>query len=193
MSAPAPEGTPAAATGAQAAPEGQAPTPAEQAPDPKETVEHWKSMARKSEERAKANAEAAKRLAEIEDQAKTAEQKAAEKAEQIERELAETRAANVRYKAAAVHGISEENFDLLGEGSEEEVLLRAERIGEFEDAVRELDELREKNKQLEEKIQQLTGSGPVPALSPGNPVPDDHAYNPSWFPQLRASSVNTNT
>lgn len=45
-----------------------------------------------------------------------------------DRELEQTRAEAVRYKAAAAHGIGAEHFDLLGTGTDEEVSARAEKL-----------------------------------------------------------------
>lgn len=162
-------------------------TPAEQKPEPKptETVDFWKAKAREQESRAKANAAAASRLQEIEEANKSAEQKAAEQSAQIARDLEAARSEALRYKAAATHRVSEGNFDLLGIGNEEEITGRAQRIGLFEAAIAERD-------QLKAELEALKGvastARPVTQLKPGAPASAvDDSYPASWFPQARKS------
>lgn len=103
-----------------------------------ETVAYWKAMSRKNEDRAKANAEAARRLKEIEDAAKTDAQRAADALAEARREAEQARADADRYKAAAMHGITGDDIDLLGSGPAEEIESRAVRIGQLLKAERDL-------------------------------------------------------
>ena len=184
MTAPAPEATPQGDVVDPAVGAAAASTPVVDPPAQGDTTD-WKAEARKHEARAKENAAAAKRLKEIE-QAQMSE---AEKAAEREREAEQLRTENLRLKAANLHGISDENMDLLGSGSEEEVLARAERLGEFEDAIIERDQLLA---ELETLKTTLGLPQPVTALNPGAPVvPDNTSYPASWFPQIRPAQ-NTN-
>lgn len=153
---------------------------------PSETVDYWKQRARDNEGRAKANADAAKRLAEIEESQKSAEQKAADQAAQVQRDLAEARAETLRYKAAVTHRVSQDNFDLLGMGSEEEITARAQRVGLLEAALSERDQLRA-------ELEALRGAAstprPVDQLKPGAAASGvDDSYPAGWFPQTRKTS-----
>jgi multidrug efflux pump subunit AcrA (membrane-fusion protein) len=103
--------------------------PRPEAPKPTETVDFWKQKAREQEQRAKSNADAARRLQEFEDSQKSEAQRQAEATARAQREAAEARSETLRYKAAAVHGIAPDYFDLLGSGDEETINARAERIG----------------------------------------------------------------
>ena len=162
-------------------------TPVEQKPEAKSPEsDEWKAKAREWEKRAKANADAAKRLQEIEDAQKSAEQKAAEHAAKVARDLEEARSEALRYKAAATHRVSEDNFDLLGTGSEEVITGRAQRIGAFEAALAERDQLRA---ELEALKGATSTPRPVDQLKPGAPASAvDDSYPASWFPQARKPS-----
>lgn len=70
------------------------------APDHKAEAEKWKALARKHEQQAKTNATAATKLAEIEDAKKTAEQKAADKAADLERRATSAELAAMRTDVA---------------------------------------------------------------------------------------------
>lgn len=117
----------AAATDAEDTAPAETPDPAT---DPAAEVEKWKTLARKNEARAKENAAAARRLQEIEDAAKTEQQRLEERAAAAERERDETRAELTRLRVAARHGIGEEDLDLLGSGTDEEIEARARRLAE---------------------------------------------------------------
>ena len=182
MTAPAPEGNaPATDVVDPAVPASTPDAPKAGERTPEEEVAHWKAMARKNEDAAKANKKAADELAQIKASQMSEAEKAAAERKALEVRAQELETQNVRYKAAALHGISEENFDLLGTGTEEEVLARAERLGEMEDAVLELAQL---------KAAQAAAStaantpGPVPALRPGTSSTEDTEYPAGWFPSL---------
>ena len=165
-----------------APPEGQQQGSQQQTPPPAETVEFWKQKSREQEARAKANAEAAKELEKIKEGQKTEQQKQQEAAEQAAREAAEARAETARWKAAAANRVSEENFDLLGTGTEEEINSRAKRVGTLEAAAAELAEIK---KQQGEQPPPTPPSGAVKGLTPGAPQQADSSYPADWFPQLK--------
>lgn len=91
-------------------------------------VEKWKALARKNEARAKENAEKAKRLDELEEASKTEQQKLADAAELARKEAAETAAELAKLRAAVKHGLSDDDLELLGTGTAEEIEARAERL-----------------------------------------------------------------
>lgn len=59
---------------------------------------------------------------------KTEAQRLADSAAAAQREAETAKAEAIRYKAAATHKIGAEHFDLLGTGTEDEVLARAEKV-----------------------------------------------------------------
>lgn len=170
--------------------------PAAPTPDPKptETVDFWKTKAREQEQRAKANAKKAADFDAFQESQKTEQQKIADRAAQAERERDEARTDGLRYKAAAKHGITEdEDLDLLGSGDEETIEKRAARIGEFS-------ALRKENESLRAQLEAATGKPvpsngrPVEALKPGaTPVPpttpSDDSYPASWLPPSYAPTT----
>ena len=94
-----------------------------------EYVAKLRREAAKYRTEAKANADAARRLAEIEEAGKSEAEKAAERAEAAEREAAQARREALRYRVAAMHGISGEDAELFLTGDDEETLVRqAERL-----------------------------------------------------------------
>lgn len=97
-------------------------------PDLSAEVEKWKALARKNEARAKENAEKALRLDEIEEANKSEQQKLAEAAEQSKREAAETAVELAKLRAAVKHGLNDDDLELLGTGTPEEIEARAERL-----------------------------------------------------------------
>ena len=111
-------------------PAGETPVevPAVDAPDPAAEVEKWKALARKNEARAKENADKAQRLDALEEANKTEQQKLADAAEKARKEAAETAAELAKLRAAVKHGLSDEDLDLLGTGTAEEIEARAERL-----------------------------------------------------------------
>jgi hypothetical protein len=98
------------------------------APDLSSELEKWKALARKNEQRAKDNSEAAKRLAEIEESQKTEQQKLADAAELARKEAAETAVELAKLRAAVKHGLNDEDLELLGSGTPDEIEARAERL-----------------------------------------------------------------
>lgn len=102
----------------------------DQSADTANEVEKWKALARKHEGQAKANADAAKRLAELEDAQKSEAQRLEERAAAAERERDEVRVELTRLRMATRYGIAEDDLDLLGSGSDEEIESRAKRLAE---------------------------------------------------------------
>lgn len=189
MTAPAPEAAPAtpAATADVVDPAVPTANGTQTAnPPAQEDKTDWKAKARDWENKSKANKAAADELAALKAAQMSDAEKAAKAQKDLETEREALRNENIRYKAAITHGISDANLDLLGSGSEEEVMARAERLGLLEDAAAELAAL---------KSQQTAANtpGPVPALTPGSPngTPDT-SYPASWFPSLRTSEPPTN-
>ncbi|WP_344287161.1 DUF4355 domain-containing protein [Streptomyces synnematoformans] len=141
---PPPAAPPPAPAAAPAPPPAAAPPNGGQ-PEPQDweaEAEKWKALARKHEKqhlgalgfKSKDEIEdlraAAKKYAEFEEAQKTEIEKATDRAQQYEQQLAAERAANARLMAAATHGIPPELIELLGSGSHEEINARAEVLAE---------------------------------------------------------------
>lgn len=112
-------------------PEAPATTPetkAETEVDWQAKYEEMKRHARTWEDRAKANEEAQKRLSEIEDANKTELQKAQERAEAAEKELASSRTESLRHKVAAEKGVP---VALLTGNDEDALTAQAEQLLAF--------------------------------------------------------------
>jgi hypothetical protein len=90
----------------------------------------WKALARKHEQQAKANAEAARRLKEIEDAQKSETEKLTEALDAARSDATTTKTELARLKAAVKHGLSEDDLDLLGTGTPEEIEERAKRLSD---------------------------------------------------------------
>jgi hypothetical protein len=128
--------TPNAGNGDQNAgstpPAGQAATPpagqGNQDPPKPPAETDWKSEAQKWEKRAKDNADAAKRLADIEEANKTEEQRRSEALAAAQKTAQDNAAEAARLRLAIKHGLSDEDLDLLGTGSDDELETRAKRI-----------------------------------------------------------------
>lgn len=112
------------------APDGETHEPVEepQTPDLAAEVAKWKEFARRNEARAKENAEKAKRLDELEEASKSEQQKLSEAAAQAREEASATAVELAQLRAAVKHGLSDEDLDLLGSGTPEEIDARAERL-----------------------------------------------------------------
>lgn len=103
-------------------------TPAEPETDPAEELAKWKALARKNEEQAKKNSEAARKLQELEDAQKSEQQKLAEALDAAKAEGSSARSEAARLRAAIKHGLTEDDLDLLGDGTPDEIEARAERL-----------------------------------------------------------------
>lgn len=93
-----------------------------------EDTTDWKAEARKWEGRAKDNSTAAARLKELEDAQKTTEERLTGTLDERTRERDEARRDLVRLRAAVKYGLDEDDLDLLGDGDEDVVFKRAERL-----------------------------------------------------------------
>lgn len=135
--------------------------------------------------------EKAKRLDELEEANKTEAQKNADALAKAQRAAEDARAESLRYKAAATHHVDPDNFDLLGNGTEEEIAARAERVGGLLAASRELEQVKAELAALKEGKSSPASPRPTPNLQPGaTPVEvtvQDDAYPAHWTNQ-RASS-----
>ncbi len=90
----------------------------------------WKSEARKWEKQAKANKDAARRLAEIE-KSQESEQQRLERERDEARQQAESNGGELaRLRAAMKYGLAEDDLDLLGTGTPEEIDERAKRLAD---------------------------------------------------------------
>lgn len=115
--APSPEPIPAAEPIASPEPPAQVPSETD-----------WKAEARKWEQRAKEYKPKADQFAALEDASKSETQRLQETAAQAQRDAETARNEAIRYKAAATHGIPAEHFDLLGDGTEEQVTAKAQKV-----------------------------------------------------------------
>jgi len=117
MSEPTPAPTPPA-TGDPSAPD----------PKPTDTVDFWKQQARTNEARAKENAQKAKDYDAYVESQKTEQQRLADQVAASQREVEVARSDALRFRIAAKHRLSEDDLDLLGTGTEEQLEARATRI-----------------------------------------------------------------
>lgn len=132
----APPGNPAGA--AQSAEGGQGAEPT----DWEAEAVKWKALARshenrhltalgfKSKDEIEQLRQAAQKYGEFEDSQKSEVQKAQERAQTFEQQLADERSQNARLLAAATHGIPPDLIELLGSGTAEEINARAEALAE---------------------------------------------------------------
>lgn len=102
----------------------------------------WKSLARshenrhlsalgfKSKDEIEQLRQAAQKYSEFEDAQKSEVQKAQERAQTFEQQLADERSQNARLLAAATHSIPPDLIELLGSGTAEEINARAEALAE---------------------------------------------------------------
>ena len=97
-------------------------------PDWKSEAEKWKSLSRKNEDAAKSNATKAKEYDAYVESQKTEQQKSEEAARQLAAERAELASENAKLKAALKYGLSDEDLELLGDGSPEQIETRAEKL-----------------------------------------------------------------
>lgn len=91
-------------------------------------VEKWKALSRKNEERAKENAGKATEYDKFLESQRTEQEKLELAKTTAEKQAAETAAELARMKAAVKHGLTEDDLDLLGSGTAEEIEVRAEKL-----------------------------------------------------------------
>ena len=97
-------------------------------PKPTETVDYWKARSRENEARAKENAAKARDYDAYVESQKTEQQRAADALASAQRDLESARSEALRFRIAAKHKLSEDDLDLLGSGTEEQLEARATRI-----------------------------------------------------------------
>lgn len=91
---------------------------------------HLAALGFKSKDEIDQLRQAAQKYQEFEDTQKSELQRATERAQGVEQQLADLRATNARLMAAATHNIPPDLIDLLGSGSDDEINARAEALAE---------------------------------------------------------------
>ncbi|MFE4857376.1 hypothetical protein [Streptomyces sp. NPDC056670] len=171
---------PAQAVPAQlpAAPAPNATEAAPEEPDWEAEAAKWKAMARKHEkgqlsalgfksmDDLAALKEAAQKYQDAQDAQKSEIQRANERAQTYEQQLADMRAQNARLLAAATHNIPADLIDLLGAGTDEEIAARAEVLAERLKAAQPA-----VNPAMQRPVEALT-PGAAPASSSAAVTPD---------------------
>ena len=122
----------------------------------------WRTKYRDAEPILKAHQEA-------EDAAKSELEKATERAAAAEARIAELESAALLAEIAAEHGISRDNYDLLGSGTREELAARAQRIAALGAAAT--------RPPTDRPVESLK-----PGASPESPAPADDSYPAAWRP-----------
>lgn len=97
-------------------------------PDWKAEAEKWKSLSRKNEDAAKSNATKAKEYDAYVESQKTEQERAADAVKTLAGEKASLASENAKLKAALKYGLSDEDLELLGDGSPEQIETRAEKL-----------------------------------------------------------------
>lgn len=142
------------------APQGTPETPAESVVEaPAQDATDWKAEARKWEARAKENAVKARRADELEESQKSEIQKAQERADAAERELATTKQETLRLSVAAKHGVP---AHLLSGSNEDEIEASAQALIEFRGEQATPDQVR--------LVIPTEGGAPAPAALNGDPL-----------------------
>lgn len=96
--------------------------------DYKAEAEKWKNLSRKNEDTAKANAESARLYQEYLDSKKTDDERASEAQTKLQRERDDAQAELAKARAALKHGLTDEDLELLGSGTAEEIETRAAKL-----------------------------------------------------------------
>lgn len=97
-------------------------------PDWKAEAEKWKSLSRKNEDAAKSNATKAKEYDAYVESQKTEQERAADAVKTLSGERELLASENAKLKAALKYGLSDEDLELLGDGSPEQIETRAEKL-----------------------------------------------------------------
>lgn len=97
-------------------------------PDWKTEAEKWKSLSRKNEDAAKSNATKAKEYDAYVESQKSEQERAADAVKTLSGEKASLASENAKLKAALKYGLSDEDLELLGDGSPEQIETRAEKL-----------------------------------------------------------------
>jgi hypothetical protein len=178
-------------TGAQvtttATPAAPATAPAAE-PDQQQDIDSLPAWARES--LSKANREAAQfrtqlrelepvaaKARELEEAQKTEQQRQADALTAAQEAASKAQSEAVRYRVAAEHGISKDDFDLLGSGTEEEITARAVRIAERNAQIAAL-QGKPTAPGSERPVEQLR-----PGATPGEPKTEDDVLYAQLFPQ----------
>jgi multidrug efflux pump subunit AcrA (membrane-fusion protein) len=160
-------------------------TPVEPAVDYAAEAKKWKDLSRQNEAKAKANADAAKKLQALEDSAKPEAERVASALKAAQAERDELVSANLRYRAAAKFGVSEDvDLELLGSGDAEQIEARGTRVGQLLAAEKENVALKAELKAL--KTGKPAGR-PVEAMKPGatpSEIEPTVDLPDSWFPSF---------
>lgn len=133
----------------------------------------WRTQLRETEPIVKAHQEA-------EERNKTELQRAQERVAQYEKDLNDERQKTQLLGFAAKYGIPEEDYDLLGSGTPEEMESRAVRIAHMREAA------------IGQQPATPPSNRPVESLRPGAspqpPKPADNSYPEAWRPRTRGTS-----
>lgn len=133
----------------------------------------WRTKLREVEPIVKAHTEA-------EERNKTELQRATERAQTLEQQLAAAQQQTQLLGYAAKYGIPEEDYDLLGSGTPEEMESRAVRIAHMrEAAIGQQPAIPPSNRPVESLR---------PGASPQPPKPADNSYPEAWRPRTRGTS-----
>jgi hypothetical protein len=185
---PAPAQTP---TPQPAASDAASPAPAAQAAAdaaPQHNIDELPEWARESI--SKANREAAQfrtqlrelepiaaKARELEEAQKTEQQRQADALTAAQEAATRAQSEAVRYRVAATHGISQDDFDLLGSGTEEEITARAVRIADRNAQIAAL-QGRPVAPGSERPVEQLR-----PGATPGEQQSEDDVLYAQIYPQ----------
>lgn len=162
------------ATGDQPAPAADTnPEPADLGDAGKRAIDRMKAERDEARKEAKKHADA---LQQIEDAKKSEIERVNDRAAKETKRADDAVAELTRLRVAMRHGISEEDFDLLGTGTEEEIDARAQRLAAKNkaaaDAAATPDPLAPRR-----PVEQLR-----PGATPTDPQPADDAYPAHWLP-----------
>ena len=130
----------------------------------------WRTKYRDAEPIVKAHAEA-------EERNKTELQRATERAQQYERDLAASQQQIQLLGFAAKYGIPEDDYDLLGSGTPEEMESRAVRIAHMREAAIGNQQAAPSAPPSQRPLESLR-----PGASPTPPPVADHSYPEAWRP-----------
>lgn len=96
--------------------------------DWKAEAEKWKSLSRKNEDAAKSNATKAKEYDAYVESQKTEQERTADTVKSLTETNTGLASENAKLRAALKYGLSDEDLELLGDGSPEQIATRAEKL-----------------------------------------------------------------
>jgi len=121
------------------------------------------------------------KVRELEESQKSEQQKVIERAEKAEQDANAARSELIRERIARRHGIADEDMDLLGSGTEEEIEGRAKRLAALSAAAAGTDETpAPPTSRTAEKLR--------PGASPKTPTEAPKSYPAGWLPAAAESS-----